>query len=151
MLQCFAEERLRCGNVPSAAEVGCYGLAMFIHRPVQVHPSAADQNICLVAAPRLTYRLFERAHRLGEVNRIADDPAENRAGCNRDAKLVHDLRQISVAQLKSQIPVDTLNDGVIGEPALSKQWVANLSTGTSHIPFLPSKVQQIPLRVTNAT
>ena len=82
MFQCSAEERLRRGNVPGAAEVGFYGSAVSINRSVQVHPSATDPNIGLIAAPRSTYRLFERAHRFGEFNRIADDPAENRAGCN---------------------------------------------------------------------
>src|SRR5262245_15291674 len=51
MFQCSAEERLRRGNVPGAAEVGFYGPAVFINRSVQVHPSATDQNVGLVAAP----------------------------------------------------------------------------------------------------
>ena len=55
---------------------------------------------------------------LGKIDRISDNPTQNRAGSHANAQFAHDLGEIPVTEFESQIPLHAADDGVIGEPVL---------------------------------
>ena len=72
----------------------------------EVHPPAANLDIRFIAAPGAPDRSSEMPPAVGQLGRIPNDPAQNRARRDADAQLTHDLSQIAVAELEPQIPGD---------------------------------------------
>src|ERR1700761_7096402 len=63
-LQRLAEERFGGGHVPRPAEMRFDRAAAFVHRPVEVHPAAANLDIRFIAAPGAPDRSREMRQQL---------------------------------------------------------------------------------------
>jgi len=107
--------RLRCDStVLPHASTARY---KYIHCP----PTLIYVNIRFLAALWRAHGALVRKPAFGKIDGISDDPSQNRAGSHADAEFAHDLRQIPVTELESQIPVHAADDGVVAEPALCEQ------------------------------
>ena len=120
-LESFTEEGLGGGDVTRSTEVGFDGFALFINSAVEVHPLTAYLEVGLVYAPGIADRPLVGLPTFVELWDVADDPAQDCARGDADAKFPGQLGQVPVTKLKAQVPPHTGNDNIVSKPAAAKE------------------------------
>ena len=115
------KEPFGCGNISVFAqqEIDCQ--AALIDCTIQVSPPSSDSDVRFINTPRCTDRSRIAAPPLRELRDGALDPSRN--GCMRDidTALSHQLYQVAVAQLISDVSSDAENDDGAIKVATMKQ------------------------------
>jgi hypothetical protein len=81
----------------------------FVHRPIQVHPFAAYLYIGLVHPPGSADGASEPSPALLEFRRVMLHPPQNGRVRYAYAPFAHHSDQVSITELKAQIPADAQN------------------------------------------
>jgi hypothetical protein len=85
---------------------------------VEVHPLTAYLEVGLVYPPGIADRLLVD---LPTFLELWDDPAQDSARGDADAKFPGQLGQVPVTKLKAQVPPHAGNDNIVSKPAAAKE------------------------------
>jgi hypothetical protein len=117
--ECLAQEPFGGSEVSPLAEPELNRVAIAVDSPVQVHPSPADFDKCLIDMPLSGNGSLASMKLLQQQRRVMDGPAVYSSVIDGDAALGHHLLKISESQIVSQIPPHTeQNHRSIKMPAL---------------------------------
>ena len=118
-LERLAKEPLGGREVTPFAEPELDRVAVAVDGTVEIHPPAADLDVCLVHMPFAGDGSLATIEALQQFGRVANNPAVDGRVIDRDAPLGHHLLQVPQAEIVSQIPPDAEQDHrTIKMPAL---------------------------------
>src|ERR1700728_3091972 len=99
------------------------GLPGFVHRPIQIHPFAALLYIGLVHPPGSAHSAGKAPPALLEFRRVVLHPPQNRRVRQAQAPFAHYGDQVSIAELKAQIPADAQDHDLLIEMSTFEQFL----------------------------
>ncbi len=109
-LERLAQEAFGGSQIASLAEPEFDRVAIAVDGAVEVHPSAADPDICLVHVPFPADRALASIELLQQQRGVVNRPAMDGGMVHRHASFGHHLFQIAQAQAIGQIPPHAQQD-----------------------------------------
>ena len=114
----LAKECLRSFDASRLTELEVDRAALLVHGAIEIAPTAFDQNVSLVNAPRPTDRARETTPALLELGDVTLHPAHDGRMGYADPALSHHGNQIPVAKLVADVPPHAQNDDLRVELAI---------------------------------
>ena len=106
----LAKECLRSFDASGLTELEVDRAALLVHGAIQIAPTALDQNVSFVNAPRPTDRARETTPAFLELGVVTLHPAHDGRMGYADPALSHHGNQIAVAELLGDVPAHAQND-----------------------------------------